>query len=126
MTDHTTDLHITAWVLGIILFFVASAMYRNRNSKAKMIHMIVRLLYIVIVITGFLLYQGIMSSPTTPHMQYGIKMLAGIWVIVAMEMILVRTNKGKSTNAGWIQFVIAFLVVLYLGLRLPFGFHPFA
>ncbi|GAA3329729.1 hypothetical protein GCM10020331_079390 [Ectobacillus funiculus] len=35
MTDHTTDLHITAWVLGIILFFVASAMYRNRNSKAK-------------------------------------------------------------------------------------------
>lgn len=122
-----THAHITAWALGIILFFVAFAMYRNGNSKAKMVHMTVRLLYIIIIITGFLLYQGIMKTATSDmHMWYGIKMLVGIWVIGAMEMVLIRTNKGKSTNAGWIQFVIAVLVVLYLGLRLPIGFSPFA
>ena len=122
-----THAHITAWAIGIILFFVAYAMYRNKNSKAKMVHMITRLMYIIIVITGFLLYQSIMKTAAgNIHMWYGIKMLVGLWVIGAMEMILIRTNKGKNANAGWIQFVIALLVVLYLGLRLPLGFAPLA
>lgn len=122
-----THAHITAWALGIILFFVAFAMYRNGNSKAKMVHMTVRLLYIIIIITGFLLYQSIMKTATSDmHMWYGIKMLVGIWVIGAMEMVLIRTNKRKDPKVGWIQFVIALLVVLYLGLRLPIGFTPFA
>ncbi|MFX3622463.1 MAG: YisL family protein [Ectobacillus sp.] len=122
-----THAHITAWAVGIILFFVAYAMYGNKSSKAKMVHMIARLMYVAIIITGFLLYQSIMKTATGDmHMWYGIKMLIGLWVIGAMEIVLMRTNKGKSANAGWIQFVIALLVVLYLGLKLPLGFAPLA
>ncbi|MFD3447305.1 YisL family protein [Microbacteriaceae bacterium 4G12] len=123
----TTHMHITAWVVGIILFFVAYSMYQNRSSKAKMIHMITRLMYIIIIVTGFLLYMSIVKTATgSMHMWYGLKMLAGVWVIGAMEMVLVRTGKGKSTGGVWAQFVIALLAVVYLGLRLPLGFHPFA
>ncbi|GAA3329727.1 hypothetical protein GCM10020331_079380 [Ectobacillus funiculus] len=66
-------------------------------------------LYIVIVITGFLLYQGIMSSPTTPHMQYGIKNVGGyLGYRCDGNDIGSYKQRKKSTNAGWIQFVIAF------------------
>ncbi|HWO95323.1 MAG TPA: YisL family protein [Bacillus sp. (in: firmicutes)] len=122
-----THAHITAWAVGIILFFVAYTMYKNKNSKAKMIHMITRLMYIIIIITGFLLYQSIMKTATgDTHMWYGIKMLIGLWVIGAIEMVLIRTKKDKDAKGAWIQFVIALLVVLYLGLRLPLGLTPFA
>ena len=39
----TTHLHITAWVIGIILFFVTYSMLKSGNPKAKMVHMITRL-----------------------------------------------------------------------------------
>lgn len=122
-----THAHITAWAVGIILFFVANAMYKNNNPKAKMVHMITRLMYIIIIVTGFLLYQSIMKTATGDiHMWYGIKMLIGLWVIGAMEMVLIRTKKEKDAKGAWIQFVIAVLVVLYLGLRLPLGLAPLA
>ncbi|MDM5187458.1 YisL family protein [Bacillus sp. DX4.1] len=121
----TTHMHITAWALGLILFFVAYSMY-TAGRKGKGVHMGLRLMYIIIIVTGFLLYQSIMKTATgNAHMWYGLKMLIGVWVIVAMEMILVKTSKQKPTGAFWIQFIIAFVVVLYLGLRLPMGFDLF-
>ncbi|MGG2066714.1 YisL family protein [Bacillus sp. S14(2024)] len=114
-------MHITAWSLGIILFFVTYSMYKN-GKQAKPMHMVVRLLYILIIVSGLLVYKDVHWMP----MLYGMKMLGGIWVIAAMEMVLVKASKGKSTRALWIQFVIVLLVVLYLGLRLPLGFSPFA
>ncbi|KEK24853.1 YisL family protein [Bacillus gaemokensis] len=121
----TTHLHITAWALGLILFFVAYSMY-TAGRKGKGIHMGLRLVYIIIIVTGFLLYQSIMKTATgNIHMWYGLKMLVGVWVIAAMEMILVKTSKNKKTGAFWGQFIIALIVVLYLGLRLPIGFDLF-
>jgi K+ transporter len=122
-----THSHITAWAVGIILFFVTYMLYRSKNKKAKALHIIERLMYIAIIVTGFLLYVPVMKNGSgSMHMLYGIKMLAGIWVIACMEMLLIRANKNKNTNGFWIQFIIAILVVVYLGLRLPQGWHPFA
>lgn len=122
----TTHMHITAWALGIILFFVAYSMY-TAGRKGKGVHMGLRLVYIIIIVTGFLLYQSIMKTATgNMHMWYGLKMLVGVWVIAAMEMVLVKTSKKKPAGAFWIQFIIALVIVLYLGLRLPMGFSPFA
>ncbi|BBP88362.1 hypothetical protein BsIDN1_19800 [Bacillus safensis] len=51
-----THLHITAWVLGIILFFVAFALAGKNDKGAKIVHMIVRLFYLIIIATGVELY----------------------------------------------------------------------
>ncbi|CAM4089782.1 hypothetical protein BAMA_17230 [Bacillus manliponensis] len=119
-------MHITAWVLGLLLFFVAYSMY-TAGRKGKGIHMGLRLVYILIIISGFMLYQGIMEYATSKmHMMYGLKMFVGVLVIGTMEMVLVRTSKKKSTGVVWTLFIIALVVVLYLGLRLPIGFKPFA
>ncbi|CAH0225066.1 hypothetical protein SRABI96_02510 [Peribacillus sp. Bi96] len=113
----TTHLHITVWVIGIILFFVTYSMLKSGNPKAKILHMITRLFYLLIFITGGMLI--------TDFGAYAVKMIVGIIVIAAMEMVLVRTKKGKSTSAMWILFIVAFVFVLYLGLSLPQGLYIF-
>ncbi|MCP8968250.1 YisL family protein [Ectobacillus ponti] len=124
-----THAHITAWVIGLILFFVARAMYSNRNGKAKMLHMIVRLLYILIIATGLMLYMNVSKYLTgNMHMWYGLKSLAGILVIGGMEMVLIRTRKGKSLAPVWLLLAVGFVAAVFLGLSLPQGFqifHPF-
>ncbi|TFD97628.1 MULTISPECIES: YisL family protein [Jeotgalibacillus] len=120
MLDNT-HLHITTWVLGIILFFVALALYKGANAKgAKIVHMILRLLYILIVFTGAWLF--FLNSQFDAAL-YGVKFLMGILVIGFMEMILVRTKKQKPTKVMWILFAVALLVTLYFGFSLPLGFN---
>ena len=117
-----THAHITAWVIALILFFVAASMQKGGKSKSlKMVHMTLRLFYILIIVTGAILLIGL-SSIT---LMYVVKVLAGIWVISMLEMILVRNSKGKSTGMFWGQLVVAFFVTLYLGLKLPIGFMLF-
>ncbi|NBJ69189.1 MULTISPECIES: YisL family protein [Clostridia] len=117
-----THLHITAWALGFILFVIAYVMYKKGNTKAgKIIHMILRLDYLLI------LYSG--GELITPYFNGGdllpeaiVKGVAGIWMIVIMEMLLVRLPKQKPLKALWIQFIIAVLLLLVLGfVRLPMG-----
>ncbi|MFJ7365043.1 YisL family protein [Peribacillus frigoritolerans] len=112
-----THMHITAWVIGIILFFVTYSMLKGENPKAKMLHMITRLFYLLIFLTGGMLI--------TDFGAYAVKLIVGIIVIAAMEMVLVRTKKGKSTGAMWILFIVALVFVLYLGLSLPQGLYIF-
>jgi hypothetical protein len=116
-----THAHITAWVVALILFFVTVSLQRSNSPKARMMQMVLRLFYLIIIGTGALLLHSMASIPPL----YIVKVLVGVWVIGTMEMILVRAAKGKSTNMFWIQFVIAFIVVLYLGLKLPLGFYLF-
>lgn len=48
-----THMHITSWVIALILVFVAYGLYSSGNSKgAKITHMILRLFYIIVIITG--------------------------------------------------------------------------
>ncbi|MFD2681283.1 YisL family protein [Bacillus seohaeanensis] len=119
-----THAHITTWVIALILFIVALGLHNAGKQKGmKVVQMILRLFYLLIILTGVLMFfkhQGI--DPAL----YGIKALVGIWVIAMFEMILVRMNKGKGTGIFWVQLIIAFIIVLYLGLRLPLGLHPFA
>ncbi len=120
----TTHAHITTWVIALILFLVALGLHNAGNKKAmKIVHMILRLFYLLIILTGALLFWKHQSLDPA---FYGIKTLVGLWVIAMFEMILVRLNKEKNTTVFWIQLVIAILAVVYLGLRLPLGWHPFA
>lgn len=118
-----THLHITAWVIALILMFVVFSFYKQGNEKiAKILQMILRLMYLIILFTGihlFFIYTNINGELI-------IKALAGIWTIVAMELITVKAKKDKSTKGAWIQFVIAFVIAILLGFgRLPMGFQWF-
>ncbi len=119
-----TDAHITTWVIALILFFVALGLHNSGKAKGfKIVHMILRVFYILIILTGGMLFVGHQSLDPA---LYGVKALFGIIVIGMFEMILIRLKKGKNTNILWTILVISILVVLYLGLKLPLGFHPFA
>lgn len=114
-------LHITGWVLAIILLFVVSSLYKKNNGGGKVPHMILRLSYLIILISGIVLF---FQYETKPGLLF-VKIIAGLWVIVSMEMITVRTNKQKPTSAWWIQFVIVAAIAIYLGFgKLPLGVLP--
>ncbi|MBS2770541.1 YisL family protein [Anoxybacteroides rupiense] len=117
-----THAHITTWVIAFILFFVSLSMYKAHSPKAKIAHMVLRLFYLLIIATGAMLLFSLYSISVL----YIVKAIVGLWVIVAMEMVTVRAKKGERAQSAWIQLVLAFVLVLYLGLKLPLGFHVFS
>lgn len=120
-----THLHITSWVLAIILLIIVVALHKQGKAKAaKIIHMILRLDYLLILYSGGHLI-GMYFGGGNMLPEAIIKSLAGIWAIVAMEMIGVRTAKDRSTKGAWIQLIIAIIITLLLGFgRLPGGISP--
>ncbi|EPR28529.1 hypothetical protein I656_01822 [Geobacillus sp. WSUCF1] len=92
-----------------------------RGGQSKIVQMVLRLFYILTIVTGLLLLHSIASISAL----YWLKALAGLWVIGAMEMVLAAEKKGKSAAARWTQWVIALAVTLFLGLLLPLGFDLF-
>ncbi|SFL37909.1 Protein of unknown function [Gracilibacillus orientalis] len=125
-----THLHITAWVVGLILLFVSYAMYKNGSKAGKIVHMILRLDYLFIIITGVILFINNLAAYTNSGGgtlgEVIVKMIAGFWVVGAMEMLLGKTSKSKPAKGAWTQLIIALLIALVLGLgRLPIGFQFF-
>lgn len=115
----TTHLHITAWVVGIVLFLTAAFM--NRESKGrKIVHMILRLFYILIIISGLALFIEWSSSDA---MQYGMKFLFGLLTIGMMEMVLVRSKKQKPVTLFWVLFAVFLFVTMFFGFKLPVGIN---
>ncbi|MBT2729259.1 YisL family protein [Bacillus sp. ISL-75] len=114
--------HITAWLLALILFVVALFLHKSGKEKgAKIVKMILRVLYLLIIATGV----GLLFSVYRIDVWYILKAVVGLWVIGLFEMILSRVANKRRTSVFWIQFVIAWLLVLYLGGRLPMSFlHP--
>lgn len=119
-------MHITSWVLAIILLVVVTMFYKQGKTKpGKIIHMILRLDYLFILYTGGSLL-GEYFSVTIGHTgELVVKVIAGLWAIIAMEMITVKTSKNNPTTSWWIQFVVAAVIAIGLGFaRLPLGVLP--
>ncbi|CAH2713521.1 hypothetical protein BACCIP111895_00657 [Neobacillus rhizosphaerae] len=109
--------HVTAWALALILFIVALFLHKSEKEKGfKIVQMILRVLYLVIIATGV----GLLSMVTKIDVWYILKAVAGLWVVGLFEMILGRVAKNRKTTVFWIQFAVAWLLVLYLGFdKLP-------
>lgn len=115
----TTHLHITTWVIAIVLFLAAAFM--NPASKGrKIVHMILRLFYILVIITGLTLF---IAHSSFDAMQYGLKFLFGILTIGMMEMVLVRGKKQKPVTLFWVLFAVFLAVTMFYGFKLPIGFR---
>lgn len=109
--------HVTAWALALILFIVALVLQSNGRAKgAKIVQMILRVLYLLIIATGV----GLLFMVSNISVMYILKAVVGLWIIGLFEMILSRVANKRRTSVFWIQFVIAWLLVLYLGfVELP-------
>ncbi|MCM3124914.1 YisL family protein [Mesobacillus sp. AQ2] len=109
--------HMTAWFLALVLFFVALGLHKSGKEKgAKIVQMVLRLFYVLILLTGFWLLFSI-----NINIMYVLKAAVGLWVISMLEMILIRTRKNEKASILWVQFIVAILLVLYLGFSLPLG-----
>ena len=121
----STHLHITTWVVGLVLFFIAAF----SAKKLTGVHMTLRLFYILIIISGAALFmehrETIALANDGSGMIYDMKFMFGILLIGFMEMILARKNKGKSTTIFWALFAISLIAVLYLGLSGGIGLNLF-
>ena len=121
----TTHLHMTTWVVGLVLFFIAAF----SAKKLTGVHMALRVVYILIIISGtalFLEYRDMIASMNDGSgMTYDMKFMFGILLIGFMEMVLVRKNKGKSTAIVWALFAVSLIAVLYLGLGGGIGLNLF-
>lgn len=113
----TTHMHITTWVIALVLFLIAAL----SGKKMKAVHMILRLMYILVIVTGMSLFLEWRDKISESGMNYDMKVLFGILVIGFMEMVLVRKNKGKSVNMFWVLFGIVLLITLYLGFSMGIG-----
>lgn len=121
----TTHLHVTAWALAFILFIIVVALNKSGKAKgAKIVHMILRLDYLLILYSGgTLLAEYFGGSPMMGEAI--IKGLAGLWAIFAMEMVAIKMPRHEATKSFWIQLIIAVVITVALGFgRLPLGFLP--
>jgi hypothetical protein len=115
-----THMHITAWVLTLILFFVALGLHKSGKAKAqKIVHMVLRLFYLITIATGGMLVHLMFSQYP---LQYVLKVLFGFLVIGFMEMVLARTKKEKKTTMFWVLLFVSLVIAIYLGFYLPMGF----
>ena len=117
----TTHLHIFTWVVAVILFLAAAVMAKG-NKGRKIVHMILRLFYILVIISGAFLFFTWSSADAA---MYGVKFLLGVLTVGFMEMVLVRQNKDKPTTVFWVLFFISFLATMFIGLSLPIGMDFF-
>ncbi|ENH95657.1 hypothetical protein J416_15047 [Gracilibacillus halophilus YIM-C55.5] len=115
-----THLHITAWALALILLIVSYALYKKGSKAGKIVHMIVRLDYLLILYSGGDLFAQYAAMDFPQLGELIVKIIAGLWAITAIEMILVKTSKSKPAGSFWIQFIIALIITIVLGfVRLP-------
>ena len=116
----STHLHITTWVIGLILFFVAVVL-PNGGKGQKMSQMVLRLFYVFIILTGVALF--IKGMDFDMGMLYGFKLIGGVLIIGMMEMILARMKKQKPTTMFWILLFVFLFITMFLGFKLPMGIN---
>lgn len=104
--------HIYSWLIAYILFILVAIFYQqDKHKPGKILHMILRLMYIMILLTGI----GLFFAYHTYSVMLFIKVIAGLWIIAAMESVTVRLSKNRPLNSWFIQLIIASIVTITLG-----------
>ena len=125
-------LHLTAIIVSLILFIAVFAMYKKNNSSdnkpALILHMVLRVFYLLVLFSGIMIYVGNMEgiSAAGSHMQYGIKALLGFLSVVFMEVAVVRLKKhSASVNVLLVVTLILIIAAVIMGSTLPLGMLSF-
>ncbi|MGO4888548.1 DUF1516 family protein [Anaerobacillus sp. MEB173] len=104
--------HVLTWFLALVFFIVSYFLFKAGKQKGQRItHMILRLMFILVFLSGGSLVFALGFSVSSI-----IKGVLAIWLLSLMELILVKSVKGKiSGGYYWIQFIIALVAVFYYG-----------
>ncbi|MGN1401471.1 MAG: YisL family protein [Bacillus sp. (in: firmicutes)] len=117
-----TDMHLTSWMLGLILLVVSITLFKKGNQKGyKITHMILRVVFLLIIATG----ADLLFRMATITGEYIGKAMLGLVVIGLAEVFLSRLAKGKSTKGFSIALAVVFALVVIMGLQMPMGFDLF-
>lgn len=125
-------LHLTAIIVSFILFIAVYFMYKKNNTAenkpAFIMHMVLRVFYLLVLFSGIMVYVGNMEgiSNAGSHMEYGIKALLGILSIGFMEMAVVRLKKNSAKATVLLVIcLIAIVATVIMGAMLPLGMLSF-
>src|SRR5690625_4013104 len=106
--------HIVVWAILVLLFFISYFLLKGGILRgAKIVHMILRLFFVIMVISGI----GLLASYGFPAV-YIVKGILAIVLIYGMEMLLVRTAKGtigQKAPTYWGLVIITLILVILLG-----------
>ena len=121
-------LHVTSWLISLILFFITWGLLNQKKDQvAKILQMVNRVFFLLILFTGgMLFYRYTQASIWSDFgVEAIVKGLAGIWLVFVMEWFYVRHKKGLAYRGVIVQFFFMLAIVLILGFgRLPWGFLP--
>lgn len=111
-----THAHLTSIVLSLLLFIIIIIL-QNQGKKIKVMQMVLRASYILILATGIMLFFSVYNL----NLMYIAKAVIGLLMIALFEMVIIWREKGKSTDILWISFSIVFVVLFLIGFMLPMG-----
>ncbi|WP_209121955.1 YisL family protein [Alkalihalobacillus sp. BA299] len=109
--------HSSSWAITVLLFFIAYFLLKgNKEKGAKIVHMVLRLFYVIMVVSGIgLLIQWNFAFT------YVLKGVLAISLIYFMEILLVRTKKGvldgKQQAYYWIMLIATLMLVVLIGFK---------
>jgi uncharacterized membrane protein SirB2 len=106
--------HVGAWEVAFVLLIVGYILYRvNKHTIAKVLHMILRLMAVIIVGSGvWMLFQFHAGD-----VLYYVKGLLGIATIGLMEMALVRGSKNTPSVGFFAGALVLLVLVILIGYR---------
>jgi len=103
--------HQGAWALLIVAFLIAFFLYQaQKKTGGKIVAMILRLFYLIMVITG----AGLLFQYGFPA-HYLVKGIIAIVMIGFMEMALAKAKRGQKGITGFIVAVILAILVVIMG-----------
>ncbi|WP_419887212.1 DUF1516 family protein [Neobacillus niacini] len=113
-----THVHLSSLVLSLI-FLIIIVVMQNKGKNIKIWHMVLRATYILIIVSGGILFFAAYSIP----LSYYLKAILGVVMIGLFEIVIVRKQRGKKTDIIWIAFSIVLVILFALGFTLPMGFN---
>ncbi|WP_059105030.1 DUF1516 family protein [Shouchella shacheensis] len=103
--------HQGAWAFLLIFFLIAFSLYKaHKMTSGKVISMILRLFYLIMIVSGSgLLY----TYGFPPH--YVVKGIIAFVMIGFMEMTLRKVKRDQGGMVGFILASISALLVVIMG-----------
>ncbi|USG66951.1 DUF1516 family protein [Brevibacillus ruminantium] len=106
--------HVGAWEVAFLLLIVSYILYRvGKERIAKILHMILRLMIVIIVVSGIWMLFAFRSGDVL----YYIKGVLGLLTFGLMEMALGRARRNEASTGFFIGALVLLVVVILTGYR---------